>query len=59
MRAGNAPFQITIHDGKEDLEEEVDCIKQDRQQEEPRFARHFAGEELPARLGKFEKVGKG
>jgi len=33
-------FQIAVHDGEEDLEEEVDGIYQDCQQIEPCFARH-------------------
>ena len=37
----NAPFQIAVHNSKEDLQEQVDGIDQDRQQIEPCFARHF------------------
>lgn len=36
----DSPFQITVHDGEEHLEEQVDGIDQHRQQVEPRFARH-------------------
>lgn len=36
----HSPFQITIHNSKEHLEEQVDGIDQHRQQIEPRFARH-------------------
>ncbi len=28
-------FEITIHDGEEDLEKEVDCIEQNCEEEEP------------------------
>jgi TPP-dependent indolepyruvate ferredoxin oxidoreductase alpha subunit len=34
-------FQIAVHNGEKDLKEQVDGIDQDRQQIEPRFARHF------------------
>lgn len=34
-------FQVRVHDGEEDLQEEVDGIKQDRQKEKP--ARVLAG----------------
>lgn len=36
----DAPFQITVHDREEDLEEEVDGVDQHRQQVKPRFAGH-------------------
>lgn len=35
------PFQITVHDGEEDLQEEVDCIDEDGEQVQPRLARHL------------------
>lgn len=34
------PFQIAVHDRKENLEEQVHGIYQHRQQVEPRLARH-------------------
>lgn len=37
----NAPFQIAVHNSEEHLQKQVDGIDQDRQQIEPRFARHF------------------
>jgi uncharacterized membrane-anchored protein YhcB (DUF1043 family) len=37
----NVPFQIAVHNSEKDLKEQVDGIDQDRQQIEPRFARHF------------------
>lgn len=40
---GAIPFQITVHDGEEHLQEQVDGIDQHRQKEQPRFARHHAG----------------
>ena len=36
----DSPFQVAVHYGEEHLEEEVDGIYQDRQQVQPRFARH-------------------
>ena len=39
----NVPFQIAVHDGEEDLKEEVDGIDKHRYQVEPRFARHDFG----------------
>jgi hypothetical protein len=36
----NSPFQVAVHNRKEDLQEQVDGINQYRQQVEPRFARH-------------------
>lgn len=33
-------LQIAVHDGEEDLEEQVDGIDQHRQQKQPCFARH-------------------
>ena len=35
-----SPFQIAIHNGEENLEEQVDRVDQHGQQEEPCFARH-------------------
>jgi hypothetical protein len=35
------PFQIAVHDGEENLEEEVHGVYQHREQIEPRLARHF------------------
>ena len=37
------PFEIAVHDGEEDLEEEVDGIDKHCYQVEPRFARHDCG----------------
>ena len=37
------PFQITVHDGKEDLEEQVDGVYQHRQQVQPCFTSHCGG----------------
>lgn len=37
------PFQITVHDGEEHLQEQVDGVDQHRQKEQPRFSRHHAG----------------
>lgn len=34
------PFQIAVHDGEEDLQEQVDGVNQHRQQKQPCFARH-------------------
>jgi hypothetical protein len=34
------PFQIAVHDGEEDLKEEVDGIDKHCYQVEPRFSRH-------------------
>lgn len=28
-------FEVGVHDGEEDLEEEVHCVEQDREEEEP------------------------
>jgi len=39
-------FQIAIHDGEEDLKEQIDGIYQHRQQIEPRFSRHYADRHL-------------
>ena len=39
----DVPFEIAVHDGEEDLEEEVDGVDQHRQQVQPRFARHCGG----------------
>lgn len=30
-------FQVRVHDGEEDLEEEVDCIEQDGKEKKPEF----------------------
>jgi hypothetical protein len=35
-----SPFQVTVHDGEEHLEEEVDGVYQHRQEVQPCFARH-------------------
>jgi len=40
---GYAPLQIAVHDGEEDLEEQVDGVYQHRQQVQPRFAGHCGG----------------
>lgn len=40
---GDLPFQITVHDGEEDLEEQVDGVYQHRQQVQPCLARHCRG----------------
>ncbi len=34
----DSPFQITVHDGEEDLEEQIDGVYQHRQEVQPRFA---------------------
>lgn len=39
---GNSPFQIAVHDSKEDLQEQVDGVDEHRQQVEPRFTGHVA-----------------
>lgn len=39
-RGMGVPFQIAVHDGEEDLEEQVDRVDQHGQQEEPCFAGH-------------------
>ena len=36
----NIPFQITVHNSKEDLQKQVDGVDQHRQQVEPGLARH-------------------
>lgn len=36
-------FEVAVHDGEKDLEEEVNGIYQYRQQVQPRFARHHGG----------------
>jgi hypothetical protein len=44
-----APFEIAVHDGEEDLEEQVDGVYQHRQQIEPCFSRHCVDEHLGSR----------
>lgn len=39
----HSPFQITVHDGEEDLEEQVDGVYQHRQQVQPSFTSHCGG----------------
>lgn len=41
--AGSLPFEIAVHNGEEDLEEQVDGVYKHRKQEEPRLARHLGG----------------
>jgi len=36
-------FEVGVHDGEEDLQEEVDGVEEDGEQEEPCFARHRGG----------------
>jgi len=36
-------FQVRVHDREEHLQEEVDCIEQDREEEQPSFSGHFGG----------------
>ena len=36
-----SPFQVTVHDSKEHLKEEVDGVYQNRQQVQPCFAGHL------------------
>jgi hypothetical protein len=36
----DVPLEIAVHDGEEDLKEEVDGVDQDRQKEQPCFSRH-------------------
>jgi hypothetical protein len=35
------PFQVAVHDGEEDLQEEIDGIYEHREQIKPRLARHL------------------
>jgi hypothetical protein len=44
-----APFQIAIHDGEEDLEEQIDGVYQHGQQIEPCFSRHHENRGAPRR----------
>lgn len=37
------PFQITVHNSEEDLQEQVDGVNQHRQQVQPRLAGHHDG----------------
>src|SRR6478609_12189922 len=37
---GGLPFEITVHDGEEDLQEQVDGVDQHRQEEQPSLSRH-------------------
>ena len=37
----HVPFQITVHNGEENLEEKVDGVYQHREEVEPRLAGHF------------------
>ena len=39
----NSPFQITVHNREEHLEEQVDGVYQHRQQVQPCFASHCEG----------------
>lgn len=39
----HAPFEVAVHDGEEDLEEQVDGIDEHGEQVQPRFSRHGAG----------------
>lgn len=39
-RRKHVPFEIAVHDGEEDLEEQVDGIYQHGEEVQPRFARH-------------------
>lgn len=41
--AANIPFQVTVHDSEEDLQEEVDGVDKHRQQEQPSFSGHHLG----------------
>lgn len=40
LRGGDSPFQIAVHDGEEDLQEQVDGVYQHRQKVQPCFASH-------------------
>lgn len=40
----DSPFEVTVHNREEHLEEEVDGVDQHRQQVEPRFAGHVGRE---------------
>ena len=43
-RAGrHSPFQIAVHNGEEDLQEQVDGVYQHRQKVQPCFASHCEG----------------
>ena len=42
----NVPLQIAVHDGEEDLQEQVDGVYQHRQQEQPGLAGHHLGQRL-------------
>ena len=39
-------FQVRVHDREEDLQEEVDCVKQNREEEEPAIVLAGARERL-------------
>ena len=39
-RSCDVPLEIAVHDGEEDLEEEVDGVDQHRQKEQPCFSGH-------------------
>lgn len=41
--ASFVPFEIAVHDGEEDLQEQVDGVYKHRKQKEPRLARHLDG----------------
>jgi len=39
----HSPFQIAVHNGEEDLQEQVDGVNQHRQKVQPCFASHYEG----------------
>lgn len=43
LKRETVPLQITVHDGEEDLEEEVHGVDEDGEEVEPRFAGHGGG----------------
>lgn len=42
-RGDDIPFQVAVHDGEEDLQEQVDGIYEHGKEVQPRFARHVGG----------------
>lgn len=43
QRGDDIPFQVAVHDGEEDLQEQVDGIYEHGKEVQPRFARHVGG----------------
>ncbi len=42
IQVPHSPFQVAVHDGEEDLQEEIDRIDKDRKQVQPCLAGHCA-----------------